>query len=60
VTDGCFDYSKEAQLIYKATAHVDRTGNFSNSVCRLVVSFLPMNRKYYGTMLFNEEVDALG
>jgi hypothetical protein len=25
----------------------------------LIVSFLPMKRKYYGTQLSNDEVDAL-
>jgi hypothetical protein len=54
------DYSKDAQLIYKATAHVDGTDNLANGICRLIVSFLPMNRRYYGTQLSNEEVDALG
>jgi hypothetical protein len=53
------DYSKDAQLIYKATAHVDGTDNLANGICRLIVSFLPMNRKYYGTQLSNEEIDAL-
>jgi hypothetical protein len=54
------DYSKDAQLIYKATAHVDGTDNLANGICRLIISFLPMKRKYYGTQLSNEEVDALG
>jgi hypothetical protein len=53
------DYSKDAQLIYKATAHVDGTDNLANGICRLVVSFLPMKIKYYGTMLSNDEVDTL-
>jgi hypothetical protein len=54
------DYSEEAQLIYKATAHVDGTDNLANGICRLIISFLPMNRRYYGTQLSNDEVDALG
>jgi hypothetical protein len=54
------DYSKDAQLIYKATAHVDGTDNLANCICRLIISFLPMNRRYFSTMLSNEEVDALG
>jgi hypothetical protein len=45
------DYSKEAQLIYKATAHVDGTDNLANGICRLIISFLPMNVRYYGTQL---------
>jgi hypothetical protein len=53
------DYSKEAQLIYKAAAHVDGTDNLANGICRLIISFLPMDRKYIGTMLSNDEVDAL-
>jgi hypothetical protein len=53
------DYSNDAQLIYKATTHVDGTDNLANGICRLVISFLPMNRKYLGTMLSNEEIDAL-
>jgi hypothetical protein len=52
--------SKDAQLIYKATAHVDGTDNLANGICRLILSFLPMNRKYLGTQLSNDEVDALG
>jgi hypothetical protein len=52
------DYSKDAQLIYKAAAHVDGTDNLANGICRLIISFLPMNRKYIGTMLSNDEVDA--
>jgi hypothetical protein len=39
------DYSKEAQLIYKATAHVDGTDNLANGICRLIISFLPKKRK---------------
>jgi hypothetical protein len=54
------DYSREAQLIYKAAAHVDGTDNLANGICRLIISFLPMKRKYYGTQLSNDEVDALG
>jgi hypothetical protein len=54
------NYSFEAQLIYKATAHVDGTDNLANGICRLILSFLPMKRKYYGTQLSNEEVDRLG
>jgi hypothetical protein len=54
------DYSSDAQLIYKATAHVDGTDNLANGICRLIISFLPMNRRYYGTQLSNDEVDALG
>jgi hypothetical protein len=50
--------SKDAQLIYKAAAHVDGTDNLANGICRLIVSFLPMDRKYLGTMLSNEEIDA--
>jgi hypothetical protein len=53
------DYSKDAQLIYKATAHVDGTDNLANGISRLIHSFLPVNRRYYGTMLSNDEVDAL-
>jgi hypothetical protein len=53
-------YSHDAQLIYKATAHVDGTDELANGICRLILSFLPMNRKYYGTQLSNDEVDALG
>jgi hypothetical protein len=49
--------SKEAQLIYKAAAHVDGTDNLANGIFRLINSFLPMDRKYYGTILTNEEVD---
>jgi hypothetical protein len=52
--------SEDAQLIYKATAHVDGTDNLANGICRLILSFLPMNRKYLGTQLSNDEVDALG
>jgi hypothetical protein len=51
--------SSEAQLIYKATAHVDGTDNLANGICRLILSFLPMKRKYYGTQLSNEEIDRL-
>jgi hypothetical protein len=51
--------SKDAQLIYKATAHVDGTDNLANGICRLILSFLPMKGKYYGTQLSNDEVDAL-
>jgi hypothetical protein len=54
------DYSKDAQLIYKATAHVDGTDNLANGISRLIHSFLPMKKKYYGTMLSNDEIDALG
>jgi hypothetical protein len=54
------DYSKEAQLIYKATAHVDGTDNLANGICRLIISFLPKESKYYGTQLSNEEIDRLG
>jgi hypothetical protein len=50
--------SKEAQLIYKAAAHVDGTDNLANGICRLIISFLPMNRRYLGTQLTNEEIDA--
>jgi hypothetical protein len=53
------DYSKDAQLIYKATAHVDGTDELANGICRLIISFLPMERKYCGTQLSNDEVDAL-
>jgi hypothetical protein len=53
------DYSKDAQLIYKATAHVDGTDNLANGICRLIISFLPMNRKYLGSMLSNEEIDDI-
>jgi hypothetical protein len=52
------DYSKDAQLIYKATAHVDGTDNLANGISRLILSFLPKKRKYYGTMLSNDEIDA--
>jgi hypothetical protein len=50
--------SKDAQLIYKATAHVDGTGNLANGICRIIISFLPMDRRYYGTQLSNDDVDA--
>jgi hypothetical protein len=50
--------SKDAQLIYKATAHVDGTDNLANGICRLVISFLPKHEVYYGHMLSNEEVEA--
>jgi hypothetical protein len=53
-----FGFSNEAQLIYKAAAHVDGTDNLANGISRLIHSFLPMNRRYYGTMLSNDEVDA--
>jgi hypothetical protein len=53
------DYSKDAQLIYKATAHVDGTDNLANGICRIILSFLPMKKKYYGTQLSNEEVDDI-
>jgi hypothetical protein len=53
------DYSSEAQLIYKAAAHVDGTDNLANGICRLIISFLPINRRYYGTQLSNEDVDAI-
>jgi hypothetical protein len=33
--------SKQAQLIYKATAHVNGTDNLANGICRLILSFLP-------------------
>jgi hypothetical protein len=51
--------SKDAQLIYKATAHVDGTDNLANGICRLIISFLPMDRRYLGTMLSDEEIEAL-
>jgi hypothetical protein len=43
------DYSNDAQLIYKAGAHVDGTDNLANGICRLIISFLPMDRSDYGT-----------
>jgi hypothetical protein len=51
--------SKDAQLIYKAAAHVDGTDNLANGICRIIISFLPKHEVYYGHMLLNEEVDAL-
>jgi hypothetical protein len=42
------DYAEDAQLIYKATAHVDGTDNLANGICRLIMSFLPMVREHYG------------
>jgi hypothetical protein len=51
--------SKEAQLIYKAAGHVDGADYMANGICRLIISFLPMDRKYYGTQLSNEEIDSL-
>jgi hypothetical protein len=53
------DYSKDAQLIYKAAAHVDGTDKLANGISRLIISFLPMHRRYYGTLLSNDEVDRL-
>jgi hypothetical protein len=53
------DYSFEAQLMYKATGHVDGTNRMANGICRLIMSFLPKHRKYYGTMLSNEEIDIM-
>jgi hypothetical protein len=47
--------SKDAQLIYKAAAHVDGTDNLANGICRLIISFLPVDRRYYGTVLSNED-----
>jgi hypothetical protein len=41
----------------KATWHVNGTDRMANGICRLIVSFLPKHRKYYGTMLSSEEVD---
>jgi hypothetical protein len=51
------NYSFEAQLIYKAAAHIDGTDGLANGICRLICSFLPKQGKYYGTMESNEEVD---
>jgi hypothetical protein len=39
--------SKEAQIIYKAAAHVDGTDNLANGICRLIISFLPMDENDY-------------
>jgi hypothetical protein len=41
------DYSEDAQLIYKAAAHVDGTDELANGICRLIISFLPTNREQY-------------
>ena len=51
------DYSFEAQLIYKATGHVDGTDRMANGICRMIISFLPKHSRYYGTIETNEEVD---
>jgi hypothetical protein len=51
--------SKQAQLFYKATAHVDGTDNSANGICRLILSFLSTKLKYYGTQQSNEVVDAI-
>jgi hypothetical protein len=50
-------YSKEAQLIYKATAHVDGTDELANGICRLIISYLPKNERYYGTKCSNINID---
>jgi hypothetical protein len=44
------NYSKDAQLIYKAIAHVDGTDKLANGISRIIFDILPMDREDYGTM----------
>jgi hypothetical protein len=49
--------SSAAKNTYLAAGHVDGADRMANGICRLIISFLPKHRKYYGTMETNEEVD---
>jgi hypothetical protein len=49
--------SSAAKNTYLAAGHVDGAERMANGICRLIISFLPKCRRYYGTMETNEEVD---